>query len=131
MFNTIDSAIAIVKQYAGISPTNYSWDDALTVLLNQSRSSLTYRPWIVAAFHLWSASGSVRQQLYEGDGAKFLKPEELKPAIEGLLAMQEAVDGSANIPDSWTVRNVRLLCGCKTGFDTSTDTSSSWGAIVV
>jgi hypothetical protein len=92
MFPTIHEALPIAKQYSGIPTTNYQWDDALTILLNQSRSLESFRPWIVAAFHLWSASGSARQQLYEGDGAKFLKPEDLLVGVEGLLATQEAMD---------------------------------------
>lgn len=130
MFPSIDEAMPIAKQYAGIPLTNYTWDDALTVLLNQSRSLESFRPWIVAAFHLWSASGSARQQLVEGDGAKFLKPEDLKPAIEGLLATQEAMDGGlSTIPDSWAVVKVRLLCGCQTV--TETVRVSGGGAMVV
>jgi hypothetical protein len=113
MFTDLDSALGITKQYSGIRPQDKSWDDSLTQLLSQSRSPESYRPYIVAAFHLWSASGSVRSQLYEGDGAKFLKPEDLKPTVEGLLATQEAVDGAfSSIPDTWLVAQVRLLCGC-------------------
>ncbi len=130
MFPSIDEAMPITKQYSGIAPTNYTWDDALTVLLEQSRSPESFRPWIVAAFHLWSASGSARQQLYEGDGAKFLKPEDLKPTITGLLATQEAVDGGlSGIPDSWTVAKVRLLCGCQSA--TETVKAYGGGAMVV
>jgi hypothetical protein len=129
MFTTIEEALPIAKQYSGISPTNYTWDDALTVILNQSRSLESFRPWITAAFHLWGASGSARQQLYEGDGAKFLKPEDLMPAIEGLLATQEAMDGGlSGIPERWTVIKIRLLCGCKSNVVTG---SFGGSAIVV
>ncbi len=113
MFPTLEAAIAISKQYAGIANNNFLWDDSLTALLTASKGIESYRPYIVAAYHLWSASGIARKQLYEGDGAKFLKPEDLKPAVEGLLQTQESLDGQlSGIADSWSVAKVRLLCGC-------------------
>ncbi|MBW4666478.1 MAG: hypothetical protein KME60_03280 [Cyanomargarita calcarea GSE-NOS-MK-12-04C] len=129
MFITIEEAIAVVKQYAGIPVASFQWDESLLALLEGSRGLESYRPYIVAAFHLWSASGAVRQQLYEGDGAKFLKPEDLTPTITGLLATQEAIDGQlTGIPESWSIIKVRLLCGCS---KVATTVTAGGGSLVI
>lgn len=117
MFNDIDTALAITKQYAGIAATDFTWDLALENMLEQSRSPDTpYRVFIVAAMQLWSTSASSRGQLISADGASWLTPKQIAESLNGLLAMQAAIDSAiANIPAGWGVDDKRkLLCGCET-----------------
>lgn len=112
MYPDIATALTTAKRWSGADD---EFDPDLTVLLTASKSPSSYRPFVVSAYWVATASSTSRGLLWEATGeAKFLKPEELTPLIERLLALQEATDGEMEgIPESWSVRNLRLrLCGC-------------------
>ena len=125
MITDLTQAISIMKKYTGVDETDSSWDDVYAALLEKSKIPNTYRPWICAAFQLWSmSSGADRAMLKTADGATWLTPDELMNTVRGLLTTQEAMDGDAvEIPASWRVEEMRYaegmtlrvsrLCGCK------------------
>ncbi len=120
MFTDITTALTICKQYAGIGLQDTKWDLALTAMLEASKvQPNTFRPFICAAFQLWSRSATSRGQLIAADEAKWLTPKEIAEAIAGLLATQEALDADLTIPPGWSVPEKRpLLCGCEKVSDT-------------
>lgn len=115
MLNDSITALNIMKQYTGVAIDNKQWDDTFNILLEKAKTPAFYRPWICAAFHLWSmSSGADRAMLKTADGATWLTPEELTSTIRGLLTTQDAMDGSAlDIPEGWGIGENRVkLCGC-------------------
>jgi len=118
MFTDITTALAIAKSNLGVTDT--SKDAEITAILTasagtDSTGTTNYRPYLVAAYFLplWSAIS--RSQLIEGDGAKWLKPEELTPIITSLLTLQESADCGLKIDQCWQTNTLRqrLNCGCK------------------
>lgn len=115
MINDSITALKIMKQYTGVAEGDKQWDDTFNVLLEKARTITSYRPWICAAFHLWSiSSGANRALIKSADGATWFTPEELLDTIRGLLTTQEAMDGDGlGIPEGWGVgENREKLCGC-------------------
>ncbi len=116
MITDLTQAISIMKKYTGIDETDSSWDDVYAALLEKSKIPDTYRPWICAAFQLWSmSSGADRAMLKTADGATWLTPDELMNTVRGLLTTQEAMDGDAvEIPAGWRIEEMlSRLCGCE------------------
>lgn len=120
MFPTLAIALITAKRWSGAGD---EFDPDLTLLLEASKSVLSYRPFVVAAYWLATAATISRGLLWEATGeAKFLKPEELTPLIERLLALQRAADGDALIPIGWDVETLRgSLCGCQKIVDSPAD----------
>lgn len=114
MFTLLANALATAKRWGNI--TDPSFDTDLSILLEASRATESYRPFVVAAY--WVATGATtsRGLLWEASGeAKFLKPEELDSLINRLLSLQEGFDkGFTNIPPGWTLAGLKAtLCkGC-------------------
>ena len=105
-----------MKENTGNDGTDSSLDGVYAALLEKSKIPDTYRPWICAAFQLWSiSSGADRAMLKTADGATWLTPDELMNTVRGLLTTQEAMDGDAvGIPAGWRVEEMLFrLCGCE------------------
>jgi hypothetical protein len=132
MFTVIEQALATCKRWGNI--TNPAFDPDLTMLLNVSKATESFRPYIIAAY--WVATGATTERalLHEAVGeAKFLKPEELDSLINRLLALQSSFDkGLTNIPAGWTVDNLKAtLCkGCSDNETVTEPTSFGLGLYV-
>ena len=120
MFPTIESARTRVKEKAGIAADNAASDTEINDLLEASKAKLSgaheYRPYIVAAYMLWTNKGE--QILVEAVGdAKFRKADEKvnnQPTIQGLLDMQQQLDLElTDLPNGWRPQTLLdRLCGC-------------------
>ncbi|NEP55996.1 MAG: hypothetical protein F6K31_03095 [Symploca sp. SIO2G7] len=118
MFTDLNTALAIAKSNLGQTGTDR--DSEITAILNASagtdaNGTTNYRPYLVAAYFLplWGAVS--RSGLIEGDGAKWLKPEDFTPLITSLLTLQESADCGLTIDECWGVDALRqrLNCGCE------------------
>ena len=86
MFIVLAAALATAKRWGGV--TDLEFDTDLSVLLEASRATESYRPFAVAAFWVATGATTTRGLLYEASGeAKFLKPSELDALINRLLAL--------------------------------------------
>lgn len=114
MFTTLVTALATAKRWGGI--TDPTFDTDISVLLEASKATESYRPFAVAAFWVATAATTTRGLLWEASGeAKFLKPDELDALINRLLALQEGFDKAlTNIPPGWDLTGLKsTLCkGC-------------------
>lgn len=114
MFVVLTAALATAKRWGGV--TDLEFDTDLSVLLEASRATESYRPFAVAAFWVATGATTTRGLLYEASGeAKFLKPSELDALINRLLALQEGFDRAlTNIPIGWNLAGLKAtLCkGC-------------------
>lgn len=114
MFNTLTVALATAKRWGNI--TDPAFDVDISVLLEASKASESYRPFAIAAYWVATGATTTRALLWEATGeAKFLKPDELDALINRLLSLQEAFDKAlTQIPPGWTLDALRTnLCkGC-------------------
>lgn len=114
MFIVLASALATAKRWGNVTDPDFDID--LSVLLEASRGTESYRPFAVAAYWVATAATTTRGLLWEASGeAKFLKPSELDALISRLLALQEGFDRAlTNIPPGWDLAGLKAtLCkGC-------------------
>lgn len=123
MFVTLAAALATAKRWGNI--TDPSFDVDISVVLEASKATESYRPFAVAAFWVATAATTTRGLLWEASGeAKFLKPDELDALINRLLVFQEGFDKAlTGIPPGWDLKGLKsTLCkGCADSQDALPD----------
>lgn len=123
MFTVLAGALATAKRWGGI--TEQQFDNDLSVLLEASKATESYRPFAIAAYWVATGATTTRGLLWEASGeAKFLKPDELDALINRLLALQEGLDKAlTNIPPGWDLVGLKTtLCkGCDDTQDAQPD----------
>jgi hypothetical protein len=114
MFIVLAAALATAKRWGNI--TDPSFDTDISVLLEASKATESYRPFAVAAYWVATAATTTRGLLWEASGeAKFLKPDELDALINRLLALQDGFDRAlTDIPPGWELAGLKAtICkGC-------------------
>ena len=121
-FGTIELAIAMVKAQSGLLATDTTRDDYINYLLEISKGTVggvdEYRPFLVAAYTMWSSKGEQTLTRADGDASfRFEKDRmNLKPAIEANLRTQQNSDTAQGtiVPNGWDVQSaLDALCGCE------------------
>lgn len=105
------TALEIVKRFTYLDLADEAYDSILTLDLNASCATNSYRPYVVAALFLYA--NPPRQGVISAEGVKW---EDNESIIAGLMLKQEVMDAELdNIPNGWGIPYMKnqVLCGCK------------------
>lgn len=143
--NTLDEALQIAKEQSRAD--DGSKDAILTSFLEASKAkcddgTITYRPYIVAAFYLFTTeyqkimTDRYRLGLIKGDGAEWINPlEAVKEYLLGLLRVQSGLDCGHEkcILDCWKADKLinDILCGCKDECSAEQEKKHTFSAMIV
>jgi hypothetical protein len=114
---TLELALAFAKNNLNIDEDDTSKDDQLIPLLEISKGkdkddNPIYRPYVVAAFMLSVWAAIDRGFLISGDGATWLKPDDMSILQKNLLALQGAMDCSlTGIDPCWSIAKIEMDLG--------------------